>query len=130
MSYGPVDWNVTTIRYTSLADVKQRLGLGADATWDAQITEATVAAEVALDAHLGRSFPDVDPDPVITVVPEGVKQVALAAAVGVYQSGSAPFGTTGSDAFALGAVNVPEVIRTEVQRNPLLTGLKVSWGVA
>ena len=130
MTYGPVDWNVSTIRYTSLADVKQRLGLGSDASWDAQITEAIVAAEVAIDAHLGRSFPDIDPDPVILAVPEGVKQVALAASVGVYQAGSAPFGTTGSDVFALGAVNVPEVIRTEVQRNPLLTGLAVSWGVA
>lgn len=137
---GPVDWNETTIRYTTLISVKQRLGIDdADTTWDAQIQEGIITAEVTVDAHMGRSFPDADPGlddaglppnpAAITVVPEAVKQVSLAATIAVFQSSNAPFGTSGSDSW-LGAINVADVVRSEVERNPSLVGLMVSWGVA
>jgi hypothetical protein len=58
-SYGVVDPLVTAARYTDVATVKSRIGIpAADTTKDAAITAAIVAAEYALDAHLGRSFPD------------------------------------------------------------------------
>jgi len=131
MTLAPVDPNATALRYTTLDAIKNRLGIpGTDSSKDAQLTEAGVAGEVAIDQHLGRAFPDIEPDPVVTVVPAAISQVALAVAVGVYTSASAPFGSAGSDSWALGAVSVPDIVRTEVQINPLLTGYAVSWGVA
>lgn len=131
MAIAPVDPNANAIRYTTLEAVKARLGIeSTDTSRDAQVTEATIAGEVQIDQHLGRAFPDIEPDPVITIVPAPIAQVALSVAVGIYSSASAPFGTAGSDTWALGAVSVPEIVRTEVQRNPLLTGYAVSWGVA
>lgn len=130
MAFGPVDFDVTDPRYTGLGAVKTRLGIPAsDTSRDAQITEAIVTAEVQIDAHLGRSFPDVAPDPVITGVPRAVITTATAVAVAVYQSTFAPFGSVGSDDL-LGVVSVPEIVRAEVQRNPALVGLKVEWGIA
>jgi hypothetical protein len=131
MTYGPVDPNATDFRYSSLEAMKQRLGIeAADTSWDAQLTEAGVAAEVAIDLHLGRSFPDIEPDPVITIVPAAIKQTALSASVAIYQAASSPYGVQGSDAWALGTVAVPEIVRAEIQRNPMLVGFQVEWGIA
>lgn len=61
-------------------------------------------------------------------IPEAVRSVARAAAVSIYQSAAAPFGSSGSDDF-LGTISVAAVVADAIRRNPQLMGFKVSWGV-
>ena len=69
-TYGPVDPLADTIRYTSLDAVKRALGIPAtDVTKDDDLTEAAIAAEVATDVELGRSFPDAGVNPQIQGIP-------------------------------------------------------------
>jgi hypothetical protein len=121
--YGTRDLDplATAPRYTTVADVREVLGIPAsDTSKDARITEAIVAIEWAIDAELGGGFEAGS-------VPVAVSSVARAAAVGVYQSATAPFGSAGSDDW-LGTVSVPQIVSEQVRRNPQLMGLKVSFG--
>ena len=130
MAITPPDPNATEPRYTTLLDVKAVLGIAATNTeQDARITEAIVAGEVSIDLHMDRSLPDTDEteDPaVITIVPSAWKQVALEVAVGVYKAAEAPFGSAGSDDW-LGVISVPEIVRSAVDRSPLLVGYQTGF---
>lgn len=130
-AHGVIDPLASTIRYTSKADVVEALGINQyDDTYDTLITQTIVAVETAIDEHLGRSFPDPSAGE-IQGIPEAVKQVALTASVAAYTNITAPGGESGSDDwFGSQDAGIGEVIRREVRRNPLLTGFKVSWGVA
>ena len=89
-----------------------------------------VAVEGAIDQHLGRSFPDPSAGE-IEGIPEAIKQVALSASIAAYNNTEMPAGSGGSDDwFGEQADSIGEIIRREVRRNPLLTGFKVSFGVA
>ena len=129
--FGVVDPLASTIRYTTLALVKDHLNLNSlDDTYDTVLTQVIVAVEVAIDQHLGRSFPDPSAGEIIGI-PEAVKHVALSASIGAYNNTQAPAGSGGSDDwFGEQEDSIGEVIRREVRRNPLLTGYKVGFGVA
>ena len=129
--YGIVNPLASTIRYTTLADVTEALGVNQyDATYDDVLTQTIISVEHAIDQHLGRSFPELGQGE-IKGIPETVKQVALSTAVAAYTNITAVSGDSGSDDwFGAQDVGIGEVIRREVRRSPLLTGLKVSWGVA
>lgn len=64
-------------------------------------------------------------------VPVPVANAAANVAVGVYKLRDSPTGTAGSDDF-VGALDVTEVVRRAISRDPLLAGFKVrgSFGVA
>lgn len=134
IDYGPVDPNETDPRYTTLEKVKERLGIQpADTSFDDRLTEAIVAAELAIDTELGRSVPDgpgvpdeSEPGPV-TIVPPAVIVAATDTAIAVYKSGDAPVGSTGSDEF-FGALDVTDIARTIVTRSVTLRGFKVAAG--
>ena len=130
-AHGVVDPLVSTIRYTSKAAVVEALGINEfDTTYDTLITQTIISVEVAIDEHLGRSFPDPSGGEIVGI-PEAVKQVALSASVAAYTNVTAPGGESGSDDwFGSQDVGIGEIVRREVRRNPLLTGFKVSWGVA
>ena len=121
--YGPraLDPLATAARYTTVPDVREVLGIpDSDTSKDGRILEAIISVEWAIDAELGGGF---DPGS----VPVAVSSVARAAAVGVYQSSTAPFGSAGSDDW-LGTISVPQIVAETVRRNPQLMGLKVSFG--
>jgi hypothetical protein len=121
-AFGVPDDTASTIRYTTLADVKSALGISsADTGRDTRITQAIVAAETFIDATLGRSFPDSGAVEQLASVPERVKLAATNMSVAFYVAQSSPDG----------------VLESEVRRQEsyqvalaLLTGLQVSWGVA
>lgn len=130
--YGALDPLATTPRYTTLVDVKARLGI-TGATRDAEITQAIVSAEWALDAELGRSLPDgpgvpdvSQPGP-IQGIPEAMRTAALDTSIAVWKQADAPFGTAGSDEF-FGALDPGDVARRVVSRNPVLRGFKIDLG--
>jgi len=120
--FGGIDDTVTSIRYTTLADVKSALGIStADTGRDARVTQAIIAAETFIDATIGRSFPDSGAVEQIDAIPERVKLAATNMSVAFYVAQSSPDG----------------VLESEVRRQEsyqvalaLLTGLQVSWGVA
>ena len=92
-AYGLVNPLVATIRYTTLADVKTDVNINTlDDTYDTLLTQAIVATELAIDQHLGRSFPDPSAGE-IEGIPEAVKQVALSASIAVYNNTLMPAGT-------------------------------------
>lgn len=132
-TYGELDPLAAAPRYTSLAAVYQVIGQGLaegqDLDRDARLTEAIIACEFSIDSELGRSFPDEGTNPEIVGIPEAIKSVARSAAVSVYQSSAAPFGTSGADDF-LGTISVAAVVADSIRRNPLLMHFKVSFGVA
>lgn len=137
MPYGEINPLETAARYTTVAIVKSRLRIpDANTEYDDRILQSIVAGEYALDAELGRSFPDTatppdeDPPivPIVEGIPEAIKSAAADIAVAVYKAGDAP-GVAGSDDF-LGALDVTEIVRGELERNPLLRGFRVSWGIA
>ena len=118
----PLDPLATAPRYTSVEDVREVLGIPAsDTSKDARITEAIVSAEWAIDVELGGGFDAADG------IPVAVASVARAAAVGIFQSATAPFGSAGSDDW-LGTISVPQIVAEQVRRNPQLMGFKVSFG--
>jgi hypothetical protein len=127
VTYGPVDPLAATIRYTSLAAVKVALGVAAAST-DTAITQAIIAAEVAIDQINGRSFPDTGDDPVIDGIPEAIKVWALDASIAVYKMRDLTLGSGGSDDW-IGAVDTAEVARRSLRRNPVALGWKVSAGL-
>lgn len=132
--FRPPDPNETAARYTTLADVKERLEiLLTDTSRDTDITTAIVAGEYSIDVFLGRGFPDLDTDPedpqIITDVPEAVKMAALSMAIAIWMEADAPGGTAGSDAF-FGPISVSESTRMLLERNPQLVSFRVSWGMA
>lgn len=131
--FGEVNPLETEPRYTTVAKVYEVIGqglaVGQDLGRDERMTEAIVSCEYAIDAELGRSFPDTGENPEVEGIPVSVQSVARAAAVAIYQSAAAPFGTSGADDF-LGTISVAAVVAEAIRRNPQLMGLKVSWGVA
>lgn len=115
-TYGPVDPLVSTIRYTSLADLKQRLNLENTTEWDSQLTTAAITAEIGLDRFNSRSFPDTGTDPEIAGIPEDIKNAAFQAALGVFALGDAPLGIAGSEEFiGQGVQTISDVIRRAAQ---------------
>jgi hypothetical protein len=130
-AYGRINPLETEPRYTTIDDLKPLMNLNvADITRDDDLTRVVIAVELAIDQHLGRSFPDPGAGE-IEGIPEAVKQTALSTSVAVFETVGAPFGTAGSDDW-LGTIplDVAEIIKREVRRSPLLTGLRVSFGIA
>ena len=128
-TYGTVDYLANVVRYASLASVKARLNI--DTTdWDTELTQAIIAGEVAMDLYWGRSLPDTGSNPEIPGIPVQVKQAAENVAVAVFKQLDAPFGVAGSDAFALGEIDIDDLARREIHRSPLLRGYRRGWGVS
>jgi hypothetical protein len=128
-TYGPVDPLASTIRYTTLPDVKKALGV-TDTSFDTELTQATIAAETAIDQMNGRSFPDTGIDPAIPGVPEAIRVWALDASVAVWKLRDTPTGfTAGSDDW-LGSIDATEAARRSLRRNPLALGYKITWGLS
>lgn len=133
MALRPPDPNETDLRYTTLDAIKGRLNIPlTDLAKDDLLTSSGVAAEWSIDVFCGRGFPDLaDPeDPaIILIVPPAVVEAATQTAIAVYKEADAPVGTAGSESF-MGAISVQDTTRRMLQRNPTLTGFRVSWGVA
>ena len=130
-TYGNVDYLASAIRYGNLDTVKGRLGIDvADTSWDTDLTQAIVSAEVAMDLYWGRSFPDTGDNPEIPGIPVQVRQAAENVAVAVFKQTDAPFGTAGSDAFSMGELDFDDLARREIHRSPLLRGFRRGWGVS
>ena len=127
-TFGPVDPLVNTIRYTTLADVKARLGI-THAESDDALTQAIIAAEIAIDQVNQRSFPDVGDNPEIPGIPVSIQSWAQDAAIAVWKAGDAPFGQGGSDAW-LGSLDVQAITERVLRRHPMALGYKVLWGIA
>lgn len=130
--FRPPDPNETAARYTTLALVKERLSIvDTDVSRDAEITQAIVSGEFAIDTYLGRGFPDLDTDPEdpqqITIVPLSVEVAALSLAIAFWKEPDGPSGTAGSDAF-FGSVSPAETARLMLQRSPGLVGFKIGAG--
>ena len=128
-TFGKVNYLADTIRYGSIDVVKQRLNI-TDTSWDTEITQALISAEVAMDIYWGRSFPDTGTNPEIPGIPVQVRQAAENVAVAVLKQTDAPFGVAGSDAFALGELDFDDQARRELMRSPLLKGFRRGWGVS
>lgn len=127
-TYGPVNPLVDTIRYTTLEDVKARMGIEHTET-DAQLTQAIIAAEVAIDQVNQRSFGDTGVNPEIPGVPQAIRTWALDASIAIWKAADAPFGQGGSDAW-LGSLDVQNITERVLRRHPLALGYKVAWGIA
>ena len=127
-TFGPVDPLASTPRYTTVDQVKQRMGI-THAEQDLALLSAVVAAEVAIDQWNGRSFPDTGDNPEIPGVPEAIATWALDASIAVWKAADAPFGTAGGDAW-LGSLDVQNITERVLRRHPLALGYKVAWGVA
>ena len=99
-------------------------------SWDSVITQSIVAAELAIDNHMGGAFPlTTTGDTPASGVPVNVKQAAENVAVAVLKQTDAPFGTAGSDDF-MGELDIDDAARREITRTPLLMGMRETWGVA
>ncbi len=127
-SFGEVDGSASTIRYTTLADVKARLGI-THTDKDDRITQAIIATEIQIDQHLGRSFPDLSANPEYESTPVPITEAATAIAVAVYQAGNSPTGVIGSDDW-IGTIDVGQAVRSEFRTNAMLVGYRATWGVA
>ena len=127
-TYGDVNWLETDPRYASLNAVKKRLQI-TDTSWDAEITQAIVSAEVAMDVYWGRSLPDTGLNPEIPGIPSQVTQAAENIAVAVLKQTDAPFGVAGSDEY-LGELDIDDAVRRELNRSPLLRGMRRGWGLS
>ena len=128
-TYGPVDALADTIRYTSLAEVKTRLGI-ADTNTDKDdlITQSAIAAEVQIDQINARSFPDTGANPEWPGVPSPIASWATDAAIAVYKRADAPFGTAGSDNW-IGTLDTADEVERALRRNPLALGYRIAWGI-
>lgn len=127
---GHIDPLADAARYSTIEAMKAGLNMApADVSRDAELTQALIAAEVAIDQHMGRSFPDPSGGR-IEGIPEAVKQMALQAAMAVVLDAGAPDGSSGSDDW-LGALPVDkaEVLRKAIARSPLARGLRATFGV-
>lgn len=128
-TFGPIDALASAIRYTSLDEVKRRLGIPlTDLDRDDLITQASIAAEVQIDQMNGRAFPDSGANPEWPGVPEAIRSWATDAAIAVYKRADVPLGTGGSDNW-IGTLDVADEVERALRRNPLAVGYKVSFGV-
>ena len=127
-TYGSVNPSVSNLRYTTLDKIKSAMGIEGN-DQDLAVQQAGISGEIQIDQTLGRSFPDTGSNPEILTVPIPIQQLALQAAIAVWKSAQAPFGSAGSDSY-LGAISVENVIERELQRNPQLRGYQKAWGVA
>ena len=127
-TFGLVDPLAASIRYTTLDDVKARLGIK-NTESDTQLTTAIIAAEIAIDQWNGRSFPDTGSNPEISGVPVSIAEWSLDASIAIWKAADAPFGQGGSDAW-LGSIDVQNITERVLRRHPLSLGYKVSFGVA
>lgn len=130
--FRPPDPNETSLRYTTLAAIKERLSIPAtDTSRDADIILAGVAGEWSLDVWCGRGFPDLDTDPEdpaqITVVPAAVQSAALTTAIAMWKEADAPTGTAGSSDF-FGALSVQDSARRAIESSPGMIGFRVEPG--
>ena len=116
----PVNTLATTARYTTLTRVKERLGVSGTGK-DTRLTQAIVAAEVQIDQHLGGGFTGTIPVPIV--------EAATSIAMAIYKAGDSPTGVAGSDDW-LGTIDISDEVRRELQRNPMLVGWRLEWGVA
>ena len=129
-TFGAVDPAASSIRYTSLAKVKDRLGIDlANVAFDADLTAVIIATEVAIDQHLGRSFPDPLPLGEVTSVPEAATQVATQASVRVWKEADRAGLVAGSDD-GFGELDIAGGVYQVLMANPILVGLHVSWGAS
>jgi len=126
-TYGDIDPLATTIRYTTLAAVKTRLGISGT-QYDTPLTQSIITAEIQLDQYCGRSFPDDGTNPAIEGIPTAIKEAATLAAMTVWKMGDAPTGYAGGD--YLNEVDVARSLWQQFDRNPLLTGYHAAWGLA
>ncbi len=126
-TFGPVDPLVSVTRYTSLDEVKARLGI-THTDFDAAMTTAIIAAEIAIDQWNDRSFPDTGINPEVPGVPLAITEWALDAAIAIWKAADAPFGQGGSEAW-LGAIDVSNITERVLRRHPLSLGFKRAWGV-
>lgn len=116
----------TAPRYTTVAEVKERLRIpAANVELDDRVEQAVIAAEYGIDAELGQSFPNST----IAGVPVTIVKAATSIAMQIYKADDAPTGTAGGDSF-YGELDISDLVRRELQSNPLLKGLRVSWGAA
>lgn len=132
-TYGPVDPLEAAIRYTTLADVKQAMGVPAsETTYDAQATQAIISLETMIDEYLGRSFPDTGDDPQIAGIPERVKYAALVGSMEMWKLVDAPGGVAGSESEGFIGVWEPGAAARVAFNTvrPMLAGFKIQWGVA
>lgn len=124
---GSVDPLATAPRYTDLGAVKAALGIAsADATLDVELTQAIVAAETAIDAYNGRSFPDPPGGP-IEGIPEAIRLWSLDAAVEVWnlrQTAAAP--PAGYDDWVGGSPDTGQAVRQALRRHPLALGYRAA----
>ena len=127
-TYGVVDPLVSAPRYTTVADVKKALEIN-DTDFDAEISQAIVAAEIAIDTFNGRSFPDTGDDPEIAGIPDPIKVWALSASIGTFKLRDTVAGSFGAEDW-LGSIDVNEQARRALHRNPLAYSYRVAWGVA
>jgi len=126
-TYGTVDMLADAPRYADIDAVKKRIGVE-DTTWDTEITQAIIAAETTMDVAWGRSFPDTGINPRWPGIPVQVTQAAENIAIAVLKQTDAPFGVAGSDAFALGEIDIDDLVRRELYRSPLLRSFNVAAG--
>ena len=94
-SYGPVNYLVTDIRYTTLEQVKTAMGV-TDTSLDAQATQSIVTFETMIDVYLGRSFAP-EPGTEVPGIPVVVQQAALVGSMRIWKTLDSPGGTGGSD---------------------------------
>lgn len=129
-TFGPVDFLPAGPRYTTLETVKRRLGIDPlNTDRDADITESIVAAETTIDAYLGRSFPDTGDNPEIPGIPEAVRAAATQAAVRVYKESDRAGLSAGSEDW-FGTIDAAGATIAVIENNPVLVGLRASFGIA
>lgn len=130
LSAGPVVFLPPGIRYTTIDVVKRRLGIPVTNTdRDDELTSAIIASETAIDAELGRSFPDPGPNPDIPGIPEAVRQAATQVAVRVFKEADRAGQSAGADEW-FGTIDIAGAAYQAIASNPVLVGLRWSFGVA
>lgn len=128
-TYAPPRPDASAPRYTSLETLKRRLRIpSGNGDYDEDLTEAIVAAEIALDYELGQSFPSTGDNPQYPEIPTTVVMLSTSAAIAVYKAADAPFGKAGSDEW-FGSLSVADVASQTIRRSPLIRGLQRSFGV-
>lgn len=129
-TYGLVDPLKPAATYSTLAEIKARLHIPlTDTDKDATLTQALITAEVAIDQHLGRSFPDPAPLGEVQGIPDAVSNAALEVAVRAYKAADSAGVTAGSTDF-FGELEIGGMVTQIVYMNPELSGYMISFGVA
>ena len=132
-TFGPVDPLASTIRYTTLDEVKDVMGVY-DTVLDEQATQAIITFEYMMDAFMNRSFPDPDPDGEIQGIPIPVKQAALQGSIRIWRMLNDAYGAGGADTDGfIGTFDTGQAARIAFNTvRPLLIGFRAenAWGVA